>query len=203
MKLLGIVSFPFRRKSGTTSLAHLQSTVRSNPTTVPVRDFRPTSIAVKKNIDQMIRAAQSFTEPVLRQDAGELIEEIHSCTFDPGMHLVRCSQTFYSIPLYVEDGISMNKKRFEAAHQLAQIIRGLVTKVFHMPLRTAYLFRDKKSGKRTDVKNSSRVFFFSFYSTHRLQFERSDLFQSSLLRTSLRARTAKNQRIIFNSEQSC
>ena len=150
MNLMGIISWPIRRKPTNTSHSANQGaskTIRFNPHPVPVKNFRPGSIAVNENIDRMVRAAQSFSELELRQDPGEHIEEIHSCTIDPAMHLVQHSQTFDSILLYIEDGISTNKKMFEAADQLARIVRGLATHVFQVPLETTCLFRDKKSGK--------------------------------------------------------
>ena len=149
MKFLGIFSSPVRRIFATPShppatAIGAQQIVRANLVVSPVEDFGSFTLTLNENMADMLRAARTYNKKELIQNTGEHIEEIHSCTLNPNMHLIRCSKTFNSMALYIEEGIFLSRQIVDAADELARIIRGLVTDVFQIPLQSAHLFRDKK-----------------------------------------------------------
>jgi hypothetical protein len=123
-----------------------------------VPNFTSQSKMILGNIDQFLNKGSAFRGNTYKQMEHIKDEVNHSCEAVPAANLVKLSALFFSIPLFLEEGISLDLSITCSAKQFAQILKGLAVDVFSISLESVHMYYDI-DGARIAYNDSSSLFF--------------------------------------------
>ncbi|CAF1527188.1 unnamed protein product [Adineta steineri] len=106
-----------------------------------VDDFGPLHRLDDTLLRNIIHNCRRYTEKRFTQEDMEPYIE-YTCETNPSVYRTRYKELFHSIPLYIEQDITVTKEMLKQANQLAWVLSNLAQYVFELPINTFHLFRD-------------------------------------------------------------
>ena len=134
---------PDRPSSAPNNPQHIESTVERNR----MKNFQQHQTEDDASFQTMMQTGRAYIQPEFHQPEHSRNEINNSCEAVPAANMARINILFHSIPLYIEQNVTLTNAMIDQAKQLAWLLSGLALFVFKMPVETMHLFRDIDSGK--------------------------------------------------------
>jgi hypothetical protein len=127
-----------------------------------VEDFSKSVRSGTDLIHHFVRPGQPYSSSKLISPGCAREQVLSECEAMLPMNMTRFKDTFHSIPLFVEEKVTVTPQMIRQGKQLAWLLVCLVNDVFtEMPINTIHLFRDIDGGQY--IYNHYYFLYYKFY----------------------------------------
>ena len=122
--------------------------IEKNKPKINVPDFGNGRERRQPNL-KILRSCRNYSLREFFREELKKTEIITTKEHKPELNLIRFSDSFHSILLYIEDGVQVNEDMATLANQFAYLLRSMAIQVFEVPLDCLHMFRDTNGSKCT------------------------------------------------------
>ncbi|CAF3497440.1 unnamed protein product [Adineta steineri] len=141
------LQFPSPSPTPTIPSSNSTENLSSNIETNRVSHFGEHKRDDDDDINQMIKTSRPYSEKEFNQNECSRNEINNSCEFVPSSNMIRHSDLFHGIPLYIDKNVQLTNLMIDQGNQLAYLLCLLAKQVFSIPIKTMHLFRDIDSAR--------------------------------------------------------